>query len=135
MVIVDADHPDIEEFIDWKVVEEQKVASLVAGSKAHERTLNGIFDAIQSWDGALEDAVDPTKERDPERNRSARPSRQACRRPNIKRVLDYARQGYTSIEFPTYDTDWDSEAYSSVSGQNSKQLDPRDGRLPQGRRG
>src|SRR6056297_2096564 len=37
----------------------------------------------------------------------------------IKRVLDYARQGYGSIEFPTYDTDWDSEACASVSGQNS----------------
>jgi ribonucleoside-diphosphate reductase alpha chain len=37
----------------------------------------------------------------------------------VKRVLDYARQGYASIEFPTYDTDWDSEAYASVSGQNS----------------
>ncbi|MGB0512887.1 MAG: vitamin B12-dependent ribonucleotide reductase, partial [Paracoccaceae bacterium] len=37
----------------------------------------------------------------------------------VKRVLDYARQGYTSIEFPTYNTDWDSEAYASVSGQNS----------------
>ena len=33
MVIVDPDHPDIEEFIDWKVVEEQKVAALVAGSR------------------------------------------------------------------------------------------------------
>ena len=33
--------------------------------------------------------------------------------------MDYARQGYTSIEFPTYNTDWDSEAYASVSGQNS----------------
>ncbi|TGQ26901.1 vitamin B12-dependent ribonucleotide reductase, partial [Mesorhizobium sp. M00.F.Ca.ET.220.01.1.1] len=32
MVIVDADHPDIEDFIDWKVNEEQKVASLVTGS-------------------------------------------------------------------------------------------------------
>ena len=37
----------------------------------------------------------------------------------MKRVLDYAKQGHTNIEFPTYDTDWDSEAYSSVSGQNS----------------
>jgi ribonucleoside-diphosphate reductase alpha chain len=34
-------------------------------------------------------------------------------------VLDYARQGYAAIEFPTYDTDWDSEAYGTVSGQNS----------------
>ncbi len=33
MVICDMDHPDIEKFINWKVREEQKVASLVAGSK------------------------------------------------------------------------------------------------------
>jgi ribonucleoside-diphosphate reductase alpha chain len=32
MVTVDIDHPDIEEYVDWKVVEEQKVAALVAGS-------------------------------------------------------------------------------------------------------
>jgi ribonucleoside-diphosphate reductase alpha chain len=37
----------------------------------------------------------------------------------IKRVIQFARQGYNSIEFPTYDTDWDSEAYLTVSGQNS----------------
>ncbi len=36
MVIVDVDHPDIEAFIDWKVIEEQKVAALVAGSKLAE---------------------------------------------------------------------------------------------------
>ncbi len=28
MVVVDIDHPDIEDYIDWKVKEEQKVASL-----------------------------------------------------------------------------------------------------------
>ena len=33
MVSVDVDHPDIEAYINWKVVEEQKVAALVAGSK------------------------------------------------------------------------------------------------------
>ena len=33
MVVLDIDHPDIEEFINWKVVEEQKVAALVAGSQ------------------------------------------------------------------------------------------------------
>ena len=53
MVICDMDHPDIEKFINWKVVEEQKVASLVAGSKLHEEHLNLIFDAIKAWDGRL----------------------------------------------------------------------------------
>jgi ribonucleoside-diphosphate reductase alpha chain len=51
MVICDMDHPDIEAFINWKVIEEQKVASLVAGSKAHELRLNDIFAAIKGWDG------------------------------------------------------------------------------------
>ena len=37
----------------------------------------------------------------------------------VSRVLQYAKQGYASIEFPTYDTDWDSEAYVTVAGQNS----------------
>jgi ribonucleoside-diphosphate reductase alpha chain len=37
----------------------------------------------------------------------------------IQRVMQFARQGYTEIAFDTYDTDWDSEAYLTVSGQNS----------------
>ncbi|NKX46502.1 vitamin B12-dependent ribonucleotide reductase [Roseicyclus persicicus] len=118
MVIVDADHPDIEDFIDWKVIEEQKVASLVAGSKTHEKMLNGIFAAIGAWDGALDDAVDPAKN-DALKKAIRAAKSAAIPETYVKRVLDYARQGYTSIEFPTYDTDWDSEAYSSVSGQNS----------------
>ena len=118
MVIVDADHPDIEAFIDWKVIEEQKVASLVAGSKTHEKMLNAIFAAIREWDGSLEDAVEPTKNEALKKAIRAAKSA-AIPETYIKRVLDYAKQGYTSIEFPTYDTDWDSEAYSSVSGQNS----------------
>jgi ribonucleoside-diphosphate reductase alpha chain len=45
MVTVDVDHPDIEAYVDWKVVEEQKVAALVAGSKLARKTLNGIMNA------------------------------------------------------------------------------------------
>ena len=48
MVICDVDHPDVESFINWKVIEEQKVASLVAGSKMHEQKLNEIFAGIKS---------------------------------------------------------------------------------------
>ncbi|MCX7645984.1 MAG: vitamin B12-dependent ribonucleotide reductase [Rhodobacteraceae bacterium] len=118
MVICDMDHPDIEQFINWKVIEEQKVASLVAGSKMHERHLNAIFAAIRAWDGSMEDATDPA------RNEGLKAAIRAAKKSAIpevyiNRVLQYARQGYTSIEFPTYDTDWDSEAYATVSGQNS----------------
>ena len=118
MVICDADHPDIEDFINWKVIEEQKVASIVAGSKMHEEKLNLLFEAIKTWDGAAEDAYDPKV------NETLKAAVRAAKKVSIpetyvKRVLDYAKQGHTSIEFPTYDTDWDSEAYNSVSGQNS----------------
>ncbi|PKP69697.1 MAG: ribonucleoside-diphosphate reductase, adenosylcobalamin-dependent [Alphaproteobacteria bacterium HGW-Alphaproteobacteria-4] len=118
MVICDMDHPDIEQFINWKVIEEQKVASLVAGSKMHEQKLNEIFTAIRTWDGNMEDATDPAK------NAALKTAIRSAKKvmipeTYINRVLQYARQGHTSIEFPTYDTDWDSEAYISVSGQNS----------------
>ncbi|MEE2859481.1 MAG: vitamin B12-dependent ribonucleotide reductase [Pseudomonadota bacterium] len=114
MVICDMDHPDIEAFINWKVIEEQKVASLVAGSKMHERELNAIFAAIRLGGG----------ETDPARNDALKAAIKSAKRAMIpetyiNRVLQYARQGFDSIEFPTYDTDWDSEAYVSVSGQNS----------------
>ncbi|KNX42758.1 Vitamin B12-dependent ribonucleotide reductase [Roseovarius tolerans] len=118
MVICDADHPDIQEFINWKVKEEQKVASIVAGSKMHELKLNEIFAAIRAWDGSTEDAVDPKT--NPQLKAAIRGAKQVqIPETYVKRVLDYAKQGYDSIEFPTYDTDWDSEAYASVSGQNS----------------
>ena len=118
MVICDADHPDIEEFINWKVKEEQKVASIVAGSKIHETKLNEIFAAIKKWDGNLEDAVDAQKN-DALKAAVREAKKSLIPETYIKRVLDYAKQGYSAIEFPTYDTDWDSEAYASVSGQNS----------------
>jgi ribonucleoside-diphosphate reductase alpha chain len=118
MVIVDADHPDIEDFINWKVIEEQKVASIVAGSKMHSQKLNALFAAIKSWDGAEADAYDPKI--NPGLKAAIKDAKKvAIPETYVKRVLDYAKQGHTSIEFPTYDTDWDSEAYSSVSGQNS----------------
>ncbi|MBY6152335.1 vitamin B12-dependent ribonucleotide reductase [Vannielia litorea] len=118
MVIVDADHPDIQEYVNWKVKEEQKVASLVAGSKMHEEKLNAIFSAIRAFDGSEDGAYDPNAN---DALKGAVKDAKKARIPEtyIKRVLDYARQGYASIEFPTYDTDWDSEAYATVSGQNS----------------
>ncbi|MEM6623083.1 MAG: vitamin B12-dependent ribonucleotide reductase, partial [Pseudomonadota bacterium] len=118
MVICDMDHPDIETFINWKVREEQKVAALVAGSKQHEKLLNEVMNAVTSWDGLEADATDPKK------NPGLKDAIKAARRASlpesyVKRVLQYAAQGFTKIEFPVFDTDWDSEAYLTVSGQNS----------------
>ena len=118
MVICDMDHPDIEEFINWKVVEEQKVAALVAGSKLHEEKLNNIFSSIDTWDGLETDAYDTKKNKNLLLS-IASAKKSMIPESYIQRILQYSKQGYKSIEFPTYDVDWDSEAYLTVSGQNS----------------
>ncbi len=118
MVIVDIDHPDIERFIGWKAVEERKVAALVTGSRIHSERLNEILAAVRNWDGLEADACNPGK------NASLRTAIRAARKMHIpegsiRRAIDFAAQGYTSIDAEIYDIGWDSEAYLTVSGQNS----------------
>lgn len=116
MVTLDIDHPDIEEYIQWKAVEEQKVAALVAGSKLCSQNLNAIMNACCTIEG---DEAYNTSE-NPELRKAIISARKAMVPENyIQRVIQFAKQGYTEIEFSTYNTDWDSEAYLSVSGQNS----------------
>jgi ribonucleoside-diphosphate reductase alpha chain len=118
MVILDADHPDIEQFIDWKVIEEQKVANLVTGSKINQRHLRAILKACINCEGSGDDCFDP--EKNPVLRREIKAARKNHVPDNyIRRVIQFAKQGYTDIHFPIYDTDWDSEAYLTVSGQNS----------------
>jgi ribonucleoside-diphosphate reductase alpha chain len=118
MVIVDIDHPDIETFIDWKVVEEQKVAALVAGSKLAARHLKRVMAACREVELDSADPCDPAQ--NPALRREIRAARRAMiPEAYIRRVLQSARQGETAIAFRTYDTDWDSEAYLTVAGQNS----------------
>lgn len=117
MVCLDLDHPDIEEFVNWKVIEEQKVASLVTGSKLNNLHLNNIMKACY--------AEHPENDRfNPKLNMKLQKAVMEAKKaliPNnyIERVIQLAKLGYTSIEFPIYDTDWNSEAYVTVSGQNS----------------
>ncbi|MFK4825696.1 vitamin B12-dependent ribonucleotide reductase [Paenochrobactrum sp. BZR 588] len=118
MVVVDVDHPDIEEYIDWKVKEEQKVAALVTGSKIVKQHLSAIMKACINCEADNNDCFDPAK--NPALKREIKLAKKNHVPENyIGRVIQFARQGYTDIQFKTYDTDWDSEAYLTVSGQNS----------------
>ncbi|MEJ5079884.1 vitamin B12-dependent ribonucleotide reductase [Ochrobactrum sp. MYb379] len=118
MVVVDVDHPDIEEYIDWKVKEEQKVAALVTGSKIVKQHLTAIMKACVNCEADNDDCFDASKNPVLKREIKAAKKNQVPEN-YVKRVIQFARQGYTDIEFKTYDTDWDSEAYLTVSGQNS----------------
>ena len=118
MVVVDIDHPDIENYISWKVREEEKVAALVTGSKTVSKHLKAILSACVNCEGPDGDCFEPMK--NPALKRAVKDAKRAQVPENyVKRVIQFARQGYTDIEFPVYDTDWDSEAYLTVSGQNS----------------
>lgn len=118
MVIVDIDHPDVEEFVTWKVREEEKVAALVAGSKTVEAMLKRILSACVESDIEGDGAFDPKENFDLKAAVIA--AREAFVPDNyIERAITFARQGYKDMEFATYSLDWDGEAYRTVSGQNS----------------
>jgi len=118
MVIVDIDHPDIEEFIGWKASEEMKVAALVTGSKILKRRLNAVLKACVNCSGTEEECFDVNE------NAALKREIRAARRDGvpdgaIQRVLHLARQGIDQIDIEEMDADWDSEAYRTVTGQNA----------------
>ncbi len=117
MVCLDLDHPDVEEFISWKAVEERKVAALVAGSRLLRRQLQEVLDACYP-EGSADPVVDLSA------NSELRGCILAARRQgvpdgSIQRVLQLAAQGEHTYPVEEYDTDWDSDAYYTVSGQNA----------------
>ncbi|MCA8952496.1 MAG: vitamin B12-dependent ribonucleotide reductase, partial [Planctomycetes bacterium] len=120
MVCLDLDHPDIEQFVSWKVNEEQKVAALVTGSRVVRRHLNAVINACHGRD----DTGEPTTITSPRDNARLKAAlieaRGACVPENyLQRALQLAEQGLRAVDIQEYDTDWDGEAYATVSGQNS----------------
>ncbi|MGH7207440.1 MAG: LAGLIDADG family homing endonuclease, partial [Nitrospiraceae bacterium] len=120
MVCLDLDHPDVEEFINWKVVEEQKVAAMVTGSKICAKKLNAVLTACHVPNGGGGTKV----ETDPNNNAALKEAICAARQASvpeayIQRMFAYAREGFTHFLFHEYDVNWDGKAYQTVSGQNS----------------
>ncbi len=110
MVCLDLDHPEIENFIWWKVREEEKVASLVAGSKIMKQRLDKLVAAAKNHPHPLEDKFI--------RKLIKQAAQQNIPLNYIVRAIDLAKQGQ---DFPLreFDTHYESEAYQTVSGQNS----------------
>src|SRR5690606_10011223 len=97
MVCLDADHPDIFEFVNWKVTEENKVAALVAGSKAMEINLNKIVKAYHNEEIPERDRANPRV------NVALKEALRAAKDAHIPmsmiaRVIDLAGQGYTDLK-------------------------------------
>ncbi len=118
MVVLNADHPDIVEFVNWKVREERKVADLVVGSRIFEKHLNAIVAAAH--DTRVPEAARLDAGLNPQLRKAIRTAlADGVPSGATQNALDYARQGYTRLEVEQYDTGWDSEAYATVAGQNS----------------
>jgi ribonucleoside-diphosphate reductase alpha chain len=117
MIVLDLDHPDIEEYVNWKVVEEQKVADLVTGSKHLRRRLNAILQACHGW--SVEAERFDRKRNANLRRAIAEALADLVPANYIERMIHLAQQGFKSVRIEEYDTDWNSKAYATVSGQNS----------------
>ncbi len=161
MVTIDADHPDIFKYVDWKVQEERKVAAMVTGSRVLKKHTKRILEACKNGaagGAAAAAGVEPLDGRRSDRNAGSprplagggpgnggpstgapgnsapatepagnkdltRAIRAALRDgvppAYIHQVILLAGQGVFDVEPEEYSTDWDSEAYNTVSGQAS----------------
>ena len=120
MVTLDIDHPDIREFINWKVQEEQKVAALVSGSRHCNRHMNTIIDACnQEKQTDLNGDLYNPKKNIALANAVTNAIKASVPSNYIQRAIQLSKQGFVSIEFDELDTNWEGDGYNTVSGQNS----------------
>ncbi len=121
MVILDADHPDIEAYSKWKAEEEYKVACLAAGSALMRSQAQLLRDAVTTVEAS---ALPPEERFSFERNIPLRKAARLALRsgvpaPFLHQLLSMYRQGDYSTDLPLYNTAWEGEAYNTVSGQSS----------------
>jgi len=128
MVTLDADHPDIQEYINWKVAEEQKVVSMVIGSKVlkkHTRLIEQAISAAQAVGKEKEAEQELDRQTfDPEKNPRLQEAIRSALVEEVPpgyiyRILQLLAQGVRGLDIEEYTTEWDEEAYNTVSGQSS----------------
>ncbi|MDR1507060.1 MAG: adenosylcobalamin-dependent ribonucleoside-diphosphate reductase [Treponema sp.] len=117
MVTLDADHPDVERYIDWKAQEEHKVASMVAGSRIIRRHLDAVRKSVAGFRGPAADSFSVEKNRELALAISAALAGEVP--PTyLYQFLRALEQG--GVPDPDlFSTAWDGEAYNTVSGQSS----------------
>ncbi|MDR1972185.1 MAG: adenosylcobalamin-dependent ribonucleoside-diphosphate reductase [Treponema sp.] len=117
MVTLDADHPDVEQYVAWKAQEEHKTASLVTGSAVVKKRLDGIKRALHNFRGPGKDRFKADKNRE-----LALALREALTDKippaYLYQLLCRLEQG-DEFEPALFSTAWDDEAYNTVSGQSS----------------
>jgi ribonucleoside-diphosphate reductase alpha chain len=115
MVILNSDHPDIEEFVGWKVKEERKVVAMAAGSQLMRKYWDKMCKTVENH---------PQKDPNPASNEKlkkvvAAAYKDGVAKPFISQCLGRLQNGDFSRDVESYDTNWDGEAYLTVNGMNS----------------
>jgi len=118
MVTLDADHPDIEDYITWKAREEHKVASMVTGSKIINKYFIEIKKSLDSFRGPDTDKFNVSKNRE---LGLVLGNALADKIPPsyLYQLLRQLEQNDTDLDPAVFSTAWDGEAYNTVSGQSS----------------
>lgn len=108
MVLVNADHPEVEPFVKWKSDEEYKAASLITGSKVMSKLLDEIYNAetVEEENAAIRQCRDL-----------------GVPETYVAKALDAKSQGM-KLPIEEFDVDWRGAAYASISGQNSNNSVP-----------
>jgi ribonucleoside-diphosphate reductase alpha chain len=118
MVILDADHPDVDEFVRWKTEEEYKVACLAAGSAMLNHYADEMVSAIE--DMGADDENSYLLDRNILLRKVVKQALDAGVPASwIHQVLTFYSQTGKTPRLPLYNTAWESEAYNTVSGQSS----------------
>jgi ribonucleoside-diphosphate reductase alpha chain len=118
MVTLDADHPDVEKYINWKAGEEYKVASMVTGSAILKKHLEAVKKALSGFRGPEGDKFNA------EKNHELAAALRAALGDKIPPSYLYQQlrrleQGDDEVNAALYSTAWDDDAYNTVSGQSS----------------
>jgi ribonucleoside-diphosphate reductase alpha chain len=118
MVTLDAEHPDVEKYINWKAGEEHKVASMVTGSAIVKKNLDGIKKAVAGFRGPEIDKFNIEKNH--ELAGALRSALSEKIPPSyLYQLLRRLEQGDDDVNPKVFTTAWDDEAYNTVSGQSS----------------
>ncbi|MFH1247140.1 MAG: vitamin B12-dependent ribonucleotide reductase, partial [Candidatus Micrarchaeota archaeon] len=113
MVIVNADHPEIEDYILWKVQEEAKVADLYTGSRRISTHLNKVMKISH------ENKTINWKENDKLKNAIIDAIADDVPFTLINRALQLVEQNVEKYDSDVFDMHYEGTAYQTVSGQNS----------------
>jgi ribonucleoside-diphosphate reductase alpha chain len=118
MVALNMDHPDVEQYIDWKAGEEHKVASMVTGSAVVKKNLDAIKKALANWRGPEADRFNAEKNRELA-SALGNSLREQIPPSYLYQLLRRLEQGDDGVDPRLFTTAWDDEAYNTVSGQSS----------------